>query len=46
MTVIDGQVWINEIDSWVSTKEYEEYVEYNKTKYNGKLQSLPKHQTW
>ena len=30
-------VWINEIDSWVSTKEYEEYVEYNKTKYNVEL---------
>ena len=37
MTVIDGKVWINEIDSWVSTKEYEEYVEYNKTKYNVEL---------
>ena len=37
MTVIDGQVWIHEIDSWVSTKEYEEYVEYNKTKYNVEL---------
>ena len=30
MIVIDGKVWIHEIDSWVSTKEYEEYVEYNK----------------
>tara|TARA_Y100000361_G_scaffold146238_1_gene156431 strand:- start:172 stop:285 length:114 start_codon:yes stop_codon:yes gene_type:complete len=37
MTVIDGKVWINEIDSWVSTKEYEEYVEYNKIKYNVEL---------
>ena len=25
MTVIDGQVWIHEIDSWVSTKDYKEY---------------------
>ena len=30
MTIIDGMVWIDEIDSWVSTKEYEEYIEYNK----------------
>ena len=34
MTVIDDQVWVNEIDSWVSTKEYEEYVEYNKLNTN------------
>jgi len=34
MIVIDDQVWVNEIDSWVSTKEYEEYVEYNKLNTN------------
>jgi hypothetical protein len=28
MTVIDGMVWINEIDSWVSTQDYKEYVEH------------------
>ncbi len=37
MLLVDGMVWINEIDSWVSTKEYEKYVEYNKLKYNVKL---------
>ena len=26
MIVIDDQVGVNEINSWVSTKEYEEYV--------------------
>ena len=30
MTIIDGMVWIDEIDSWVSTEEYEEHIEYNK----------------
>jgi len=34
MTIIDGMVWIDEIDSWVSTEDYKEYVEYNK-KYAG-----------
>jgi len=34
MIILDEMVWINEIDSWVSTKEYKEYVEYNKVKYN------------
>ena len=31
MTIIDGMVWIDEIDSWVST---EDYKEYNKNEYN------------
>jgi len=30
MTIIDGMVWIDEIDSWVSTEDYKEYIEYNK----------------
>ena len=30
MIIIDEKVWIDEIDSWVSTEDYKEYIEYNR----------------
>ena len=43
MIILDEMVWINEIDSWVSTKEYKEYVEYNKVKYNNEWKEYKKY---
>tara|TARA_Y100000592_G_C5207747_1_gene193506 strand:+ start:113 stop:223 length:111 start_codon:yes stop_codon:yes gene_type:complete len=28
MKVIDGMVYLHEIDKWVTVEEYEEYLEY------------------
>ena len=31
---IDGMVYLNEIDEYVTIQEYKEYVKYLQTKYN------------
>ena len=34
MKAIDDMVWLDEIDEYVTVKEYKEYVKYLQTKYN------------
>ena len=34
MEIIDGMVWLDEIDEYVTVQEYKDYIKYLQNKYD------------